>query len=451
MKKLVPVFLTFIVTLLMVSCPIDEGEGDDPFGPVDQNQYTFWAQDTTDDSDYQITAKNLAVRTYCEVWADINAGVTEQQARDLATEFDTRIYQPITNAFGSYQSINNSNGKLLLLMLDIRDNYGVGGNTGYTAGYFYSRDLTSHAHSNRAAMLYIDTNPGLNNVSQTYATVAHELQHIINLAASVNHRRVGNTVYAMDTWIDEGLSSAAEHIYGGRQDSRITWFNRDTYGTIANGNNFYVWGEQPTAILDEYATDYLFFQWLRIHGGGIGIYKNIITSPYADYRAVTAAAASIDSNWDSLLGKWLEANYVNAPSGIKGYKGEMKTRVWAVAGSKTLKPGEGVYTISSSAPTGDTYKKFLLMNKNALSGDLYPPYNGSRVLMYNANVNQTTTITDTLSGTAETKPSPLPLLNIQGSFASAENQPYVIDARDLLGRDAGTGTINIQDLANDRR
>jgi hypothetical protein len=47
--------------------------------------------------------------------------------------------------------------------------------------------------------------------------------------------------------------------------------------------------------------------------------KDIISSQYSDYRAVTTAAGKISSSytndWGLLLRDWLAANYINAPSG----------------------------------------------------------------------------------------------------------------------------------------
>jgi hypothetical protein len=79
----------------------------------------------------------------------------------------------------------------------------------------------------------------------------------------------------VDTWINEGLSTAAEYVYAGDPAGRVRYYNDDPLGTIQIGNNFFYWGGiWDSDILADYTTAYLFFQWLRMHSSnGIGIYK----------------------------------------------------------------------------------------------------------------------------------------------------------------------------------
>jgi hypothetical protein len=81
-----------------------------------------------------------------------------------------------------------------------------------------------------------------------------------------------------------------------------------------------------------YASVYLFFQWLRLHAqNDDGIYQQILHSPYADYRAVVDAArqnitgiqftgTDYYTDWNRLYSAWLAANVIYAPTGIYGYK-----------------------------------------------------------------------------------------------------------------------------------
>ncbi|MDR3166780.1 MAG: hypothetical protein LBT93_02460 [Treponema sp.] len=330
---------------------------------------------------YKLDAVHLAENNSCVIYGEQSAGISLNTAGEIAEEFRRHILEKISGAFGPIGIMPGNNKKFVLLLLDIRDG-AQNIQTPYIAGYFDYRDLLareSYPYSNELGMIYLDVKPGEPGEREFYTTIAHELQHNINFIASVDYRRdAGRTVYLMDTWVDEGLSSAAEDIYlGDRLSSRINHFNRDPYGTIARGNNFFVWDnheeDHSGAILDEYATVYLFFQWLRIHASnGIGIYKDIISSPFvpstnnpleftgvgAIIRAVktrfTASPSQGTQNewnyWEVILREWLLANYLNHAadtlSPTLGYKGQISTFVQEIADpSIRLAPGEGVFSV----------------------------------------------------------------------------------------------------------
>lgn len=106
------------------------------------------------------------------------------------------------------------------MLLDIKDGFEPSSSVGYTAGYFYPVDMYSNTSlrqaninikSNETDMLYIDIYPGVPDSETTLSTVAHEFQHLVNFGVSARRRSS-----VMDTWIDEGLSTAAEHLYLGK-------------------------------------------------------------------------------------------------------------------------------------------------------------------------------------------------------------------------------------------
>jgi hypothetical protein len=297
----------------------------------------------------------------------------------------------------------DSNGKVIFLLLDIRDDY-KGSGTSYVAGFFQSyhmfKNSTSYPYSNEADMLFLDTYPQEVGSEGFYSTMAHEFQHLINF--SNTSLKDGK---AEDLWIDEGLATAAEYIYSGHQTTRIDLFNKDPYKSIRYGNNFFVWNGywESTAAgasydpIANYATDYLFFQWLRIHANNDAeIYKDIIGSSYRDYRAVTEAARSrIDSSfgdWEPLLRTWMLANAYSEPSGLLGYKNEITTTFWTISSysrSWSLAPGEGVFSrISTGSFTPGSSSGYIhYAGFDSSSIDIVPPYSGQYLLTFNANSN----------------------------------------------------------------
>jgi hypothetical protein len=392
--------LTAASLLCLAGCPVPDSQDG-----VELLEFrTFYTQrvDTQTLTFDSIKAVKLAEGSRCIVFVDVNeSAISSGIADSIADEYDTRIYPKITEAFGDYMAAGfdvDGNGKTILFLVDIQDGYSGGG---YVAGYFdntHMLDISSY--SNKADMLFIDVNPQIPGSLGFYVNIAHELQHLINYSL-----HGGNS---QELWLNEGLSSAAEYLYGGsHREDRIDYFNNDyrNLQTIARGNNFFVWDgyfeREEGDLLANYATAYLFFQWLRIHGGGNLIYRDISNSEYRDYRAVTRAAKNrisdiretVDSEiWDRLLSSWMIANLVKASTGLYGYKGEIRPQVGYFKDDTLLynefSPGEGIYSylegksFSSRMDSGD-HIKYLGISAQGIDTTL--PYTGEFLLTYNAN------------------------------------------------------------------
>ena len=479
MKKLL--FVIFISVILLSSCDwlFEDEKGS-------ETTKKFWAQDLAKDYGdsrryYQLTADLLAENQYCKVWAETTSGVSGETAKKMADAY-INIYTKMITVFGinflldgdTYNTIEladyigDGDGKLCILLLDIKDGYEKGVNEAAVGGYFYSGDLFDQQYSNNRDMIYIDTNPGKPGEDESNTTLAHELQHLMNVTTSMAIRHDGSTAYAMDLWIDEGLSSAAEWVYSGKHPlSRYGWYyyngdGRNAKGLIDKGNNFYVWGnrdqESQYAVLDDYATVYLFFQWLRLQNSkGAEIYRDIIgyrVGPGKEdidnylansYLPVTKAAANIDaaySGWGTLLKDWLATNYINDTSGRYGYKNDpelSKIGKHLLSTNKEtvdLYPGEGVFSKingSFSAPADSGNIKYLNLT--------------SALLTYNVNTAnfdgssgsfpspETGTVTGVVSGSV--------VVPVEGRFLTTPGLagPYWIGAGDVR-RSGGAGNLS---------
>lgn len=387
-------------------------------------QKKFWAIDFKKSKYsyvyYQITASLLAEGEKCNVWAEHGSGVTSETAKKTANAYDNQIYQKMTDTFYPDKFTTNdgiqlnimdfadseygdNDGKLCILLMDIKDEYKKGTNDSFIAGYFFAYNFYRGYNSNECDMIYIDTYPGKPGSNDSNAVLAHEMQHLMNFIVSLKIR-AGSF---FDTWIDEGLSSAAEWSYlGSHPEIRWLWFenNGGGLGNIDKGNNFFVWdnySENQYALLDDYATVYMFFQWLRLHSD-TAIYKDIMASKDADYRAVTGAAADrIDlkysNNWPLLLQDWLTANYLNISGSRYGYKDDpvlSKIEFNNYAPPQTsinLAQGEGVYSIieqsnySMPKPSGNIRYICLDRNTGTIQSD---PVVSAALLTYNINKDQ---------------------------------------------------------------
>jgi hypothetical protein len=407
----------------------------------------FWAYDNDDggrrkiENYYLVDAVLVYKGRYCEFWVDKNREISRETIKTMADEFDTKIYPQNSNYFGDFrQGIEVlvpdedwSDLPVYFLLLDIKDSYGKNGSVSYTAGYFDSNDLFPSSgfedYSNAAPLLYIDTAQQDPMSLEALSTIAHEFQHLINFCQSLRFRIVSTsaekTLYTMDVWIDEGLASAAEQIYLGNTPytSRIKHYNDDPYKTIAKGNNFFVWGEKdsiPGSRLDDYATVYLFFQWLNIQYNGTSapgksIYRQIISSKNWDYRAVTGAANINSPSWEYLLKNWLIAN--TNPSASTAYDGKFSLTIHPVSsGSLSLYPGEGVYCNTIS---------------KGLSGHIQSVDAGiSLKAVYNANTNNeggglSVTVSSSIANAEQDETS------VMRSVSSEE--PYALDVWDIRG------------------
>jgi hypothetical protein len=358
---------------------------------------------------YTVYAQNLAEGAKCQVFVENNRPVSAAMAWAIANEFDQVIYPLIAGVFGDYMSMDydvDGNGKLTLLLVDIQDGYT--GTGGYVAGYFDPTHLLDMPNSNRTDMLVIDVNPQTPGSTGFYTTIAHELQHLINCAR--------HDTKSQELWLNEGLSAAAEYLYGGEQWGRIKYFNDDEMGTIRRGNNFFVWEghweNEEGDVLANYATAYLFFRWLGIQGKeGSLIYSAIAASKHRDYQAVTQAAASDsgvgfipseisndEDRWNYLLSSWMIANQVQVPSGPYGYKDKLNNKLnikkFKPGDFKNdekdamLYPGEGIYSDlkdESFAPEDSGPHIKYLGITSAQELDRSSPYSGEVLLTYNAN------------------------------------------------------------------
>jgi uncharacterized repeat protein (TIGR02543 family) len=441
---------------------------------------SFWAQRLDNDQYYEATADLLALGDHCKIWVerDPKGSAGPAAAQAMAAEYESIIYPRMIGAFNNGGTIYDNSGatpignimdyadwmgdgdtKLSILLLDIQDTYNPPERESYVGGYFWAGNFYRSQYSNMTDMIYVDTYPGKPGTTESNKTLAHEMQHLMNYAASL-HTRKGAL---METWIDEGLSSAAEYIYLDYHVSeRYDWFNKDRKGTIARGNNFFVWGNyQDDSILDDYATVYLFFQWLRIQAaqaGNTGIYKDIIWSKYSNYLAVTGAADKAMSgnnyyDWGTLLKTWMAANYLNAPTGPYGYLSDPTLKIvrakTAPSGTTSLPllPGEGAYSIvrgGVSVSGSGANIKYAGLYKNGSVGVVDDtPASGGALLTYNANTDlkgqretgRLTGLAADLStarsgGGAEARSAVSP---------AAWEGPVRIDARDMLARNGFSG------------
>ncbi|MGX4598585.1 cell wall-binding repeat-containing protein [Faecalimicrobium sp. JNUCC 81] len=297
--------------------------------PLNKSKSMFMVEDTKEfnvtnfrnGSEYKITA-NLEYAGYkVNVWV-YKDSITRDEAISIGKEFENNIYNTIRNNFG-YESDVDNDSKINILCYDIVDNFAE--TNVYTQGYFSPKDLYDVENSNHCEMFYIDTYPAMGtgnkkDLSKIYPVLAHEFQHMVNYNENVLKRNKQD----METWLDEGLSLAAEQVYLKKpRENRINYYNKSK--SIANGHSLLYWDYNGDTV-SNYALSYLFMEYLRIQvGQGDYIYKEILNSPQSNYKSVESIIQKyIDPNmtFGEFMTNFRVALVLNEPSGKYGFKNE---------------------------------------------------------------------------------------------------------------------------------
>ena len=257
-----------------------------------------------------------------DIWVHDNQ-ISDAQAIRIGQEFDNNIYPLMTTNFGEESDLDNNN-KINILIYDIKDNFGD--TNVFTQGYFNPMDLYDVEGSNNGEVLYIDTYPtmditdsyGNQGIENLYTVIVHEFQHMI----SFNENAIKGYSGSLDTWIDEGLSMAAEQLYTNKpRMDRINYYNQSS--SITNGHSLLYWGDNNDT-LSNYSLSYLFMEYLNAQADiGDSIYKEIIQNPNSDYKAIEDVVKKyIDNNVDfgEFMTNFRMALTLNYSTGKYGFK-----------------------------------------------------------------------------------------------------------------------------------
>ncbi|MBT2658641.1 hypothetical protein J7E81_26055 [Bacillus sp. ISL-18] len=329
-----------------------------------------------------------------------NNQITAADAQKLGQEFETKIKPMVNTNFGMESDVDG-NGKVNILCYDIQD--GFSGTGGYVAGYFNPNDLFDSPYSNQMEVFNIDTYPTMGmgsgkDVSQAYSTLAHEFQHMVDFNRTAF---IEGSTTQMDTWLDEGLSMAAEQIYTGSPlTDRIDYYNYSD--SITNGHSLLYWDNYGD-VLSNYSLSYLFFQYLKLQTGqGDKIFKEIVENPNNNYLAVEAVIHKyIDSQmtFGKFMTSFREALLLKQATGLYGFKGvpafnALIPKIYngygmnLHGGGAVIKLADLPFTAPTDKDSGITYT---LINDN--TGDTTPP---APPTVNTVGDNQTT-----VTGTAE--------------------------------------------------
>lgn len=247
-------------------------------------------------------------------------------AQQLVKEFSDTVIPLVTTNFYSSSDIDG-NGKIAIFIGDIATiplEY---------AGYFSSEDLIpTLPNSNKMEILYINHQYTKKLFEQgllwhVHALLAHELQHLVNANPSLGAK-------SMDTWLNEALSLASEHLYVTSKNNAlglsafIQHYNKES---ATRGNQSVTqWGDNNYS----YALSYLFGQYIRTQieqkqGKQLGMtyFREIVTSrrnASAEFAVETVIRKYIDPSltFAQFLAQFRLALQKKEASGPYGFHGE---------------------------------------------------------------------------------------------------------------------------------
>ncbi|PJZ70631.1 peptidase M30 [Leptospira perolatii] len=263
----------------------------------------FWARDLRTNASYCVKAQLKASGTHADIYVESQL-ITSLNYADISNEFDSKIYPRLEIAFGSAMDLD-SNGKIIILILDIRDGSQPGGS--FVAGFFdpvnfFDNEIASLTHSNRSDMLYMDgvelvtlSNKNLSEGKPDafLATLSHEYQHLIRFGFEIPH--MGATGLRDETWINEGSSEVAADIAGyAPQGERIKCYRGNIAGTCARGvNGSSLFGSSRYNSVVDYAFSYPFMKYIYVSSGSTEGERNIFLK--ATVQGITGSRAA-DAN-----------------------------------------------------------------------------------------------------------------------------------------------------------
>lgn len=279
----------------------------------------WYAYSWVSGNDYIVPSTCRAVGTNCYVfvedarWETPGDYMIQQKHVDsLVTYFDSKtprnsekgIYSTVTGNFGTPPD-SDSDARIIILLLDIKDGYDPDGEAGFIAGYFDPANQfpkSQYNTSNEAEMFYMDTNPidydSYHMMYSALSTLAHEFQHMVHF----------NYDWDELDFVNEGCSEVSEVVCGFPVRSPGRYFNdTDKY--------LFDWDDEDDGThLDDYSraalwTTYLYDQMPD------GFLKNLVqettVGAYGVENAIKTSLPQTTRLVPEIFNDWILANLIN--------------------------------------------------------------------------------------------------------------------------------------------
>ena len=268
-----------------------------------------------------LEAELVAESNLVEIWVDRtewNVNVTQSDADQLVRAFELETPNGSIDPSKGILALEieylgtppdvDGNGRVILLILDINDNFDAETNPSFVSGYFDQADQLSDTHpqtsGNVADILYLDSNPGNKNREEVLSTASHEMQHLINYNYDTNE----------ESWLNEGLSEFASRLAGYSGRGFGQFLSQTNRGLISWDN-----------LLQDYARTGLWMTYTSLRLGLDAIKQLVQESAHGKESAESVINSVIPGkSFSEYVYEWTIANLVNDQSlqdGEFGYDG----------------------------------------------------------------------------------------------------------------------------------
>lgn len=238
----------------------------------------------------------LYISDYAYFWFEPDANYSPEQLRQTGERFDQEIWSLMQYIYGDLIP-NGIDGDPRVHLVHITDIFP------FYAGFFSPDDQCAHAvceNSNQRDVLYLMTDNVPFGSDSYLATVAHELQHLIQFQTDGNEYR----------WLDEGISQLLEHLNGYRDDA----INQENVWAFLEYPNHPLnrWTTQLGSTSRYYGAGYLFTLYLY-ERFDLSFIQALIQSPFDGLAAVNQVLQTTgqDVTLDEVVADWQMTNIID--------------------------------------------------------------------------------------------------------------------------------------------
>lgn len=262
---------------------------------------TFYISSTSSGRILEIAFELRAVGEHVYIWVERNVSSSPDILQNLATRFDTEVYEFVRSLWGSEASPSIDGETRIHIIITAQLPQGIG-------GYFSSRNATPASvmpFSNELDMLILTDKVLLPQYQiEVIGTAAHEFQHLIRNDIDFNEL----------SWMNEGFSTLTEHL-----------LDFGTANTLANDfiespqTQLNAWGLGDNR-LAEYGAAMLFMIYLHDRFGMDFIQRLSLDSDSGLVAVNNTLQAFDEAPVDIIFADWVLANFLQQNNTEYGYQ-----------------------------------------------------------------------------------------------------------------------------------
>ncbi|UCG90507.1 MAG: hypothetical protein JSU57_01895 [Candidatus Heimdallarchaeota archaeon] len=265
---------------------------------------------------YEINATLILEGAHSLIFTDLTVdGALSNVIHSINTSFETNIHPTLTSIYGPPPDVDK-NEKVIILIIDIIDQYEGKSTTSYVAGFFDPlHEYGQYDDSNKAEILFIDGDEGFNKLDNgEFETIAHEFQHLIHFRNDVDE----------NVWLDEAASMLAEYLIGENPfDGGEPYESK--FESLPDVSLTYWDYSGSELVYANYGAAFAFFLYLLEHYGGTTIIQDIVKSKNNSILSVEQSLnkEGYPVEFKEVFRNWTIANYlddISFANGTYGYK-----------------------------------------------------------------------------------------------------------------------------------